>query len=460
MDYEIIQDVRKCQRVIETLMKEEIISCDAEGINLGKDGPLTLLQIATTDGHVYLFDIHKEKRMFQDGGLKQLLESNHVLKVFHACSSDSQALEYQFGVSLKNVFDTQVAHLVILEQQGRLIPQMLKLSKICEIYGTTKMEEKTGMHKKWNKVFDYWEIRPLTEEMIEYACADVRVLVPGIYENQIRMLKDMNAMKIFSERVDEMANYLRDPNLQKTRKERMANGRKAVLRNMCLKYQTYVSSETLIDEDEKAALGTTWTEKEIDLYMNPFVQYMYYEGFVNGLKELQSEMDRDGDDFNANVRDYIKLCKAKLYPKPMLKMLANDLCTRFRQFIFNDMVNKYNKQTPLYYLGSLEKVLLKEIRINSSKDKSRYHSVLVDLHFKLTEDCIKQFHQTFIEIPSKVIVTKGYYSFLSCQTKRSFVPVNVCKAATQLKQAIDKAGKGPVQKKNSRSTGRPPSGQN
>ncbi|KAK6176228.1 hypothetical protein SNE40_014551 [Patella caerulea] len=460
MDYEIIEDVRQCRRVVETLMKEEMISCDAEGINLGKDGPLTLLQIGTTDGHVYLFDIHKEKRMFQDGGLKQLLESDQVLKVFHACSSDSQALQHQFGVSLKNVFDTQAAHLVILEQQGRLIPQMLKLSKICEIYGTTEMEEKTGMHIKWNKVFDYWEIRPLTEEMIEYACADVRVLVPEIYENQIRMLKGMNAMVIFNERVEEMANYRMDSNLQKTRKERIANGQKAVLRNMCLKYQTYVSCETLTDEDEKASLGRAWTEEEINLYMNPFVQHMYYEGFVNGLKELQTEMDQDGDDFNANVIHYIKLCKGKIYPQPRLKMLANDLCTGFCQFIFNGIVNKYDKQTPLYYLRSLEKMLLKEIRIHSSKDKSRYHSVVVDLHFKLTEDSIRQFYQTLIETPSKVIVTKGYYSFIYSQTKRSFVPASVREAATQLKQAIDKAGKGPSQKKNSRSTRRPPSGQN
>ncbi|XP_050412143.2 ribonuclease D [Patella vulgata] len=444
MDYEIIEDIRKCRRVVETLMKEEIISCDAEGINLGKDGPLTLLQIATTDGHVFLFDIHKEKRMFQDGGLKQLLESNHVRKVFHACSGDSEALKHQFGVSLRNVFDTQVAHMVILEQQGRLIPPMLKLAEICEIYGMNKMEAKTDMQKKWNKtVPDYWERRPLTQEMTDYACKDVTILIPGIYEKQLRKLKLVDAMDLFRERIEETINYKLDLELKKRRRERMGNAGKAVLREMGIKYTTPASYEILTDEDEKAAIDRNWSQEEIDLCMTHVIQNMYYEAFLKVLRELEKEMDQDGDDFNLVAHYYYTLCRAKTYSRPNIKELATDLYNRFRQIISNDIVNKYNRETPLYFLRDQERAVIKDIRIKSAKDKSKYHSLLVHFHYKLNEEDFKEFEQRLANNPSKVTVTEGFYTFLGYQTKDSNIPANVRQAATRLKQAIDRAGKNP-----------------
>ncbi|XP_050412145.2 ribonuclease D [Patella vulgata] len=444
MNYEIIEEVRKCRRVVETLMKEEIISCDAEGINLGKDGPLTLLQIATTDGHVYLFDIHKDKRMFQDGGLKQLLESNHVLKVFHACSGDSEALKHQFGVSLRNVFDTQVAHMVILERQGRLIAPRLKLSEICEIYGMNKMEAKTDMLKKWNKTEpDYWERRPLTTEMIEYACEDVTILVPEIYENQLRKLKSVDAMELFRKRVEETINYKLDPELKKRRSERMDNAAKTVLRDMGRKYRSSASYETLTDEDEKAAIDRNWSNEEIELCMTHVVQNMYYEAFLKVLRELKKEMDQDGDDFNPVYNYYYALCKGKTYSRPNIKELATDLDNRFRQIISNDIVNKYNRETPLYFLRDQERAVIKDIRIKSARDKSKYHSLLVHFYYKLIEEDFKEFEERLAKNPSKVTVTKGFYTFLGYQTKESYIPANVRQAATRLKQAIDRAGKNP-----------------
>ncbi|KAK6176227.1 hypothetical protein SNE40_014550 [Patella caerulea] len=444
MEYEIIEDVRKCRRVVETLMKEEMISCDAEGINLGKDGPLTLLQIATTEGHVYLFDIHKDKRMFQDGGLKQVLKSDQVLKVFHACSGDSEALKHQFGVSLRNVFDTQVAHMVILEKQGRLIPPMLKLEEICEIYGINKMEAKADMKKKWNKTApDYWKRRPLTQEMIDYACEDVTILVTEIYENQLRQLKSLDAMELFRERVEETINYKLDPELKKTRRERMENAGKKVLREMGRKYRTPVSYENLTDEDEKAAIDRNWSYEDIELSMTHVVQNMYYDAFLKVLRELEKEMDQDGDDFNPIANYYYALCKGKTYARSNIKELATNLYNRFRQIISNDIVNKYNIETPLYFLRDQERAIIKDIRIKNARDKSKYHSLLVHFHYKLNEEDFKEFEQNLVNNPSKVTVTKGFYTFLGYQTKESYIPANVRQAATRLKQAIDRAGKNP-----------------
>ena len=79
--YKVVDSVSACQRAVKRLEQEEFIAVDSEGVNLSRTGPLTLLQIGTVRHRVYLFDVMREPRMFQDGGLKRLLESESVVMV-------------------------------------------------------------------------------------------------------------------------------------------------------------------------------------------------------------------------------------------------------------------------------------------------------------------------------------------------------------------------------------------
>ncbi|XP_063418042.1 piRNA biogenesis protein EXD1-like [Mytilus trossulus] len=106
---EIVTETERCLHIVENLSKLDFIALDAEGINLGKDGPLTLLQIGTVDDKVYLFDIETNKDLFRKGKLEDILQSDKLVKVIHACAGDSAALYHQFGIKLKNVFDTQAS---------------------------------------------------------------------------------------------------------------------------------------------------------------------------------------------------------------------------------------------------------------------------------------------------------------------------------------------------------------
>ncbi|CAG2233199.1 EGL [Mytilus edulis] len=109
---------------------------DAEGVNLGKECPLTLLQIGTVDNKVYLFDIRLKPELFKKGHVEDLLQSGNTVKVIHSCTGhNSAALYHQFGIQLKNVFDTQVAHLVIEQSRGRRLPIPIKLFDVCQRYG-------------------------------------------------------------------------------------------------------------------------------------------------------------------------------------------------------------------------------------------------------------------------------------------------------------------------------------
>jgi hypothetical protein len=76
----------ECLETVSIFRQQEVLAVDSEGIQLGKDGPLTLLQIGTKDGSAYLFDVmldkeEQDKHFFEDTGLDDLLESSEIVKV-------------------------------------------------------------------------------------------------------------------------------------------------------------------------------------------------------------------------------------------------------------------------------------------------------------------------------------------------------------------------------------------
>lgn len=79
----IITKTKECTSVVRYLqsLKDPVISFDGEGVNLGPSGPMTLLQFATLDEHVFLFDLLSCPQLIEDGGLKDILESKEILKV-------------------------------------------------------------------------------------------------------------------------------------------------------------------------------------------------------------------------------------------------------------------------------------------------------------------------------------------------------------------------------------------
>lgn len=56
-----------------------VVSLDCEGINVGTKGRITLIQIGTASGLVYIFDLFTSPNLI--GGLRTLLESPNVIKV-------------------------------------------------------------------------------------------------------------------------------------------------------------------------------------------------------------------------------------------------------------------------------------------------------------------------------------------------------------------------------------------
>lgn len=77
----IVAETDECSHIVYHLLEIDCIAMDAEGVNLGKHGPLTLLQIGTIENKVYLFDIASNKDLFKEGRLGDLLQSEKTVKV-------------------------------------------------------------------------------------------------------------------------------------------------------------------------------------------------------------------------------------------------------------------------------------------------------------------------------------------------------------------------------------------
>jgi exonuclease 3'-5' domain-containing protein 1 len=72
-----------------------------------------------TPKKVYLFDVLKGgERLFFDRGLRYLLESNKIIKIMHDCRKDSEALYFQYDVTLRGVWDSQIAYAVLSQLKG------------------------------------------------------------------------------------------------------------------------------------------------------------------------------------------------------------------------------------------------------------------------------------------------------------------------------------------------------
>lgn len=189
-------------------MEKPYLGVDTEFRRTTKDNMrLALLQV--NDGEeIYLIDTilisnPKEHASF--------LFSNSVVKIFHSCKEDIEAVYAWTGQVMVNLFDTQLAN-AFLNGDYSIGYQGL-------------VEEKLGIKIDKGETRSNWIRRPLTDSQLKYASSDVEFLI-NLYLDQKESLVEENKLcwleeevSFLSSRIFEPIDYFEDIPLKITKAE-------------------------------------------------------------------------------------------------------------------------------------------------------------------------------------------------------------------------------------------------
>jgi ribonuclease D len=172
---------KKIQRAVNDFERAKILSIDTEydSFRYFRE-KLCLIQIHANN-ITYVFDPLENLNL---SFLGKYFDNERIVKILHAADNDIRLLKRDYKFNFKNVFDTHRAALLLGFQELSLEKMILQF---------------VGMELKKNKKIQRsrWDIRPLTEQQLEYAVQDV-IYLPALYKKQsaelgIKDLKDAAA---------------------------------------------------------------------------------------------------------------------------------------------------------------------------------------------------------------------------------------------------------------------------
>jgi hypothetical protein len=179
--YHYITKIEDVPAALEEIKKHTIICVDLEGINLGRKGQITLLQIGVKNS-IYLFDVLELKEKLFDQGMRAILQSKKQLKLFFDCRTDSDALYHQYSVELKRVHDVQVFD-ILYRRIKKFGGKYLRGYNNCVSAFVTNIDPRfVSLKEKISKIMtdgsdnNFWGRRPIPEEALEYAAYDVKYM--------------------------------------------------------------------------------------------------------------------------------------------------------------------------------------------------------------------------------------------------------------------------------------------
>ena len=157
----VIDTVKSCDLLFETLKKEPIIAMDTEFVwNRSYYPFIGVIQIGVSREKSFIIDAVKLNECPKS--FKNFLEDENIMKACHDAYQDIQIINHYAKAVTKNVFDTQLA--AAFTGFGKSISLGELVEKICGV-NLTKTQTLTD-----------WIKRPLTDAQLEYALNDVRYL--------------------------------------------------------------------------------------------------------------------------------------------------------------------------------------------------------------------------------------------------------------------------------------------
>jgi ribonuclease D len=165
-----------------------VIAIDIEGVNLGREGEITLVQISTDEKTVFCFDVLAlGDVVFSDPYLGQIFRSNAICKLCYDCRTDADILKAKHRVNLQYVYDLQVLYTFLFQAErdrylkglhhALQMPGILK-SKNAKRILKYKREFKETLKTRGSEIFLQ---RPLSRNVLSYCVSDVIYLYKMFY---------------------------------------------------------------------------------------------------------------------------------------------------------------------------------------------------------------------------------------------------------------------------------------
>lgn len=146
-------------RFLDGIAGTKVIAVDTEGASYHRFvDRIYLLQLSTATQHAIIDPL----KVTELSRLRALLEARDVEVVFHDADYDLRLLHQDYGWRVTNMFDTRVAaQLLGMKAFG--------LAALLEHFFGVKLDKK---HQRAD-----WSMRPLTEDMLDYAAQDTLYLI-------------------------------------------------------------------------------------------------------------------------------------------------------------------------------------------------------------------------------------------------------------------------------------------
>lgn len=186
MNYTYVDTQEKLKEMCEELSQKKVIAIDIEcENNLHHYGSyISIIQISTKEKN-WVVDVLtlKEIQLLLD-----IFKDTNITKIFHDVSFDFRILNHQFKTIPKNVYDTQIAALLIGESA-------VGLGSLLEKFFSVKKESKFQMAD--------WTKRPINPEMMAYAVKDTAYLI-DLKDELDKKIKKLNRVEWLKEELEHL----------------------------------------------------------------------------------------------------------------------------------------------------------------------------------------------------------------------------------------------------------------
>jgi len=191
----------------------KLIAFDLEGVNLGKNGLLTLLQIAVDEYTVYCFDVLVlGKVIFTEEFLGSIFASYEIIKLCFDCRIDGEVMQIHLNhLRVNALFDVQVLYTMlfqaprdrylkglqhVLQSQEEVVQHKETLHSVVSLKHQIKSLLKNSSDQ--NHLFLK---RPIAQEILEYCASDVIYLLRMHFLWSAKEVHPNTVLKITNDRL-------------------------------------------------------------------------------------------------------------------------------------------------------------------------------------------------------------------------------------------------------------------